>query len=98
MAEHTFAEAPEVYLTDQGYSLVRLLPTGEWAGLQRMAFTCGLFVGLDETGWRTRFCFETEDEARNALSGWDGQGFPPGYWIKQKPEEIMNPARDARRP
>lgn len=88
-------EALTKLLAKEGYSPIRLLPTGEWAGIQRMMYTVGLFVGLTQDSWRTRFCFETRQEAEAALfdTDWDGTGFPPGYWIKQKPEEISNPNR-----
>lgn len=73
------------------YYGVRLLPSGEWAAIHNFLFTTGLMVGLDRTGYRTRFCYESVPEALVALEAWDGQGWPPGYWIKQKPEGILNP-------
>lgn len=79
------------YLATQGYFEVRTLETGEVAGLQRMVFTTGLFVGITRDTWRTRFCYPTAREALTALDAWNGKGWPPGYWIKQKPEEITNP-------
>jgi len=81
----------------EGYRNIRLLPTGEWAATLQMIFTTGLFVGLDETGYRTRFCYETEHEAKQALEQWDGNGFPPGWWVKQKPEDVPNPAMESTR-
>jgi hypothetical protein len=66
------------------YKAPRLLPTGEWAGLQQMIFTVGLFVGLDQTGYRTRFCYPNFWTAVLAIHEWDGTGDPPGPWIKQK--------------
>lgn len=78
-------------LAENGYKNVRLLPTNEYAATARMAFTWGLFVGLDRTGYRTHFCYNNEPEAAAALKNWSGEGFPPGYWIKQKPEEIHGP-------
>lgn len=68
-----------------GYLFPRQLPTGEWAGLRRMYATAGLFVGLDDVGYRCRFCYATLGEALLALADWDGAGDdPPGRWIKQK--------------
>lgn len=78
-------------LEADGYLFVRQLPTGEWAGLMRMLYTTGLYVGLDETSWKTRFCYENAPDALIALQAWDGEGFPPGYWVKQKPENIHGP-------
>lgn len=86
---------PEIVLKE--YSHVRVLPTGEIAGIRNMFVTTGLFVGLDETGYRTRFCYDginQEADAIVALAVWDGSGFPPGYWIKQKGDvDITNPQR-----
>lgn len=77
-----------------GYSFPRKLPSGEWAGIQRNLFTYGLVVGLDKTGYRTRFCYSLKTDAVESLEKWDGEGFPPGYWIKQKPEDVLNPLND----
>lgn len=71
-------------LQDNGYQLARRLPTGEVAAIMSMIFTVGLFVGLDETGYRTRFCFPTFTDAALALLEWNGEGDPPGNWIKAK--------------
>jgi hypothetical protein len=85
-------------LEANGYRHIRRLPTGELAAIASMVFTTGLFVGLDESGYRTRFCFESEHVARTALENWDGTGFPPGWWIIQKPEQIIGPAGKDRYP
>lgn len=77
-----------------GYFPVKQLSDGRWAGIMDMLYTVGLFVGLDETGYCTRFCFPSWPEAVKALEEWDGTGFPPGFWIKQKPEDITNPLND----
>jgi hypothetical protein len=84
----------EDQLKELGYAMVRQLSTGEWAGLRRMLFTVGLFVGLDETGYRTRFCYEDAGSAFIALVTWDGRGDPCGPWIKEKGRvERHNPRR-----
>lgn len=74
-----------------GYRHVRKLASGEWAGVRQVLFATWLFLGLDETGSRTRFCFSRWREAVESLEAWDGVGFPPGWWIKQKPENAPNP-------
>lgn len=81
----------EQIIAKLGYSPAKQLPSGEWAGVMDMLFTVGLFVGIDMVGWRTRYCFPNRAAAEAALKAWDGEGFPPGYWIKQKPEDISNP-------
>lgn len=87
------AELLEI-LAGEGYRDIVRLPTGEIAGLSRFLYTTGLCVGLDESGYRTRFCFDGYNEALQSLEQWDGEGFPPGWWIKQKPEGISNPLRN----
>jgi hypothetical protein len=67
-----------------GYAPVRVLETGEVAGLRKMMFTTGLFVGLDRMGYRTRFCYPTFGDACVALEYWNGENDPPGPWIKEK--------------
>ncbi len=61
-----------------------------------MMFTTGLIAGLDRYGYRTRFCYETAPEAERALAEWNGEGWPPGYWVKQKPQDVANPLRTAK--
>jgi hypothetical protein len=71
----------------EGYQFLRKLPSGEWAALMRFMFTMGLVVGIDLVGYRTRYCYEFDDEALDALLQWDGHGDPPGPWIKEKGRE-----------
>lgn len=73
-------------LSENGYSNLRILPTGEVVGTMPMCFTVGLFVGLDETSYRTRFCYPREfaADAVHAAESWGGSGDPPGRWIKEK--------------
>lgn len=78
--------------------MVVLLESGEYAYVQRMLFTYGLLVGCDESGYRTRFCYEDAREAVHALLTWDGRGDPPGRWIKEKKRggDRENPLRFLR--
>lgn len=71
-------------VNEMGYSHVRRLKSGEVAGIMRMNFTTGLFVGLNYISYRTRFCYHGEEEAAQAIEEWDGHGDPPGPWIKEK--------------
>lgn len=66
------------------YTSVRRLPSGELAGITKMAYTFGLVVGLDDTGYRGRYCYELACEAQEALDAWDGDGDPSGPWLKYK--------------
>lgn len=78
-------------LNEYGYVRCIRLPTGEVAGIMPQLFTFGLCVGLSETGYRTRFCYEHKQEAVAALDAWDGKGDPPGPWIKEKPSDRLGP-------
>lgn len=71
-------------IVEFGYCCPKLLATGEWAALNQYIFTAGLLVGVDEDGYRTRFCYPTMAAAIDALAMWDGHGDPPGPWIKEK--------------
>jgi hypothetical protein len=64
--------------------LIHKLPTGEWAAICKYLFTTGIVVGLDESSYRIRWCYERQQEAGMALLTWDGRGDPPGNWIKVK--------------
>lgn len=78
-------------LIREGYDSLRRLPTGDIAGVRRMNFTYGLFVGLDAAGYRQRYCYETRHDAVEALRVWDGSGDPPLNWIKAKPSDRLGP-------
>lgn len=77
-----------------GYTHPRQLEDGRWIALLPMAYTTGLFVGIDATGYSHRYCFETDFHALKALWLWDGEEHPPGPWIKRKGEggDLLNPA------
>lgn len=75
------AERPEVaYFTGMGYSDVRQLPDGSWAGITRLMFTYAILSGLNAWGYEDRWCFEREADARAALAAWDGEGDPGDKW------------------
>lgn len=74
-----------------GYAACRVLPSGETAGLRQMITTVGLIVGIGPDEYRTRFCYPDAASALDAIQSWDGQGDPPGPWIKEKPCGRPNP-------
>lgn len=79
-------------LASNGYRLIRKLPDGRWIALYGMLYTTGLFVlPPDGSSWTTRYCYENDRDATEDVASWDGTGDPPGRWIKQKPEERLNP-------
>lgn len=81
---NTYAE-PRV-LTDGPF-------TGNYVHLAQMLFTCAVIVSdADDGNPITRWCYHTRREAKAALDAWDGNGDPPGEWIKRKPEDISREA------
>lgn len=63
-----------------GFTHVRQLPTGEWAGMKDLVYNLGVYVGLQENGvWSAMFAFDSVTEAHHAIDHWNGTGFPPGY-------------------
>lgn len=79
-------------LDEHGYSNTVTVPHRGRCGLRRMAFTVGLFYGIDDIGYKGRYCFHSYKEAAEALVEWSGTGDPPGNWIKHKGyREYRNP-------
>ena len=58
-----------------GYQNLRLV-NGAWCGTQRFIYTVGVVMGLDESGYKNRFCFDTEQNAALFLKEWDGTTLP----------------------
>lgn len=85
LAEGWRAIEPELLrLGDGGYSRLCVIG-GVICGLGRFAFTTGLMVGMTlGEPYSRRYCYEHEVEALVALLTWDGEGHPPGPWIKVK--------------
>lgn len=80
-------------LKENGYIALRLMPDGTVAGINPFIYTYGLCTKLDFCGYYARWCYKHPIEAMLALAEWDGEGDPPGKWIKQKgPVERHNPA------
>ena len=69
------------FLTDTGYTDLRVV-RGKLCGLARFDLTAGLMVGLDLAGCDAAYTFENECDARAALAAWDGEGHPPGPWLR----------------
>lgn len=71
-------------LMAKGYSCITFVPGRGICGIGRMAFTTGLFLGMDYTGYYGRYCFHTWYEAAASLTAWDGLDDPTGNWLKHK--------------
>lgn len=75
------------------YSVRRDLTDGRWLGVYQMLFTVALCVGdaTDRDWHKRRYCYETLQHALKAFFEWDGEGDPPGPWIKEKPGDRLGP-------
>ena len=71
---------------DNTLAHLRQLPSGKWIALHPFLFTVGLLVGVERVTYERRFCYPYERvaEAVYAVKNWDGNGDPPGRWIKEK--------------
>lgn len=81
----SFAHIYEFFI-DNGYVKARHIKGLGYCAIKRFAFTAGLVVGIDATGYRGRYCYANRKEAEDALLAWDGAGDPSGDWIKYKGE------------
>ena len=67
-----------------GYCAVADKGAAGICGLQRMAFTGAIVVGITLGTYRGRYCYASMHEAAIALAEWDGQGNPGGLRLKFK--------------
>lgn len=83
----------KAFLEEQGYEDVREVPGHGVCGVLRFAFTHGICCDMNETTRGYRYCYHTRYEAKKAFADWDGNGHPPGNWIKLKGrgQDITNP-------
>jgi len=72
------------FYTDMGYGMPIKLD-GELVALGPFLFTTGIIVGMDESGYKHRFCYSTQDDAMIALLAWIGSNDeePIGYITKK---------------
>jgi hypothetical protein len=90
------AELPALW-RDQ-FIATREIPGCGLCAVQRFAYTCGLLTGLRFDGhsyfYVARYCYPNGVDALRDLAVWDGQGDPPGEWVKEKVSERMRDAED----
>ncbi len=80
------------YLSTEGYFDLHMIG-GKVHGLHMFAFTTGLMVGLGESSYERRYCYEHAKDAAKALEEWDGKDHSGGPWIKCKGAgiDLLNP-------
>lgn len=70
------------------YSHVRELDDGTIIGIGRLIFTTAIYFDLNEWGYSSRYCFESEKKATEQyLRIMTGDDIPEGF-IAQRPEPI----------
>ena len=78
---------PKLYM-EAGFYFVRRLDSGLEIGVMKMLFTWDLCFNINPKSmfgaYEYRYMYETEGEAVMACVLWDGEGHPPGNWIKRK--------------
>jgi hypothetical protein len=58
---------------------------GVLCGLSNFMYTCGILIGVNGYSYERRYCFETAQEAVDALSDYEDTSIhPTGNWIKCK--------------
>ena len=68
-----------------GFLAMRQLDDGRVIGVRPMIYTTGLAVGVTPfDACEYQYCYETVRDAVKAYLAWDGQGDPPGPWLKLK--------------
>ena len=87
---------PSLYM-EAGFYFVKRLDSGLEIGIIKMLFTWDLCYNINPNSmsdiYECRYMYETAGEAVEACSTWDGDGHPPGRWIKRQGiyPEISNP-------
>ncbi len=87
------SERMQKVLDENGYFEAREIEGHGICALEWFCYTVGIGCGIDETGRRYRYCYHNLLEAITAFQEWNGQGHPPGQWIKRKGggEDLRNP-------
>jgi hypothetical protein len=72
------------FLETEGYQFITEIDGRGVCGVYKFLFTVGVVCGIDNQGYKGRYCFGSEVTAVYAINKWDGTGDPPGPWIKYK--------------
>ncbi len=82
------------HIASLGYRELRACGEAGLCGVKRFLFTEAVVVGISDSAYERRYCFETTKDALASLAAWDGVEHPPGPWVMCKGANInlMNPA------
>jgi hypothetical protein len=88
-------DVPELWHNQ--FLAARLIPGQGLCAVQRFILTTGLLTKLEFAGeiynYGARYCYPITADAMSDLLDWDGQGDPPGEWVKEKVSERGKHAR-----
>jgi len=77
------------YFLSMGYSQPKQLEDGWWVAFVPLMFTTGLCMGLDETGWKKRYCFEDKEKAQEEYNKLKFSYQVPQGWIARRPKSEL---------
>lgn len=76
------------FFEEMEYLYVRQLDDRTWVGLTPLLFTTGLCLGLDEFGWKRRYCFKTSATAISELAKLKTIDDVPTGWVAKRPKDV----------
>ena len=64
----------------------KVIPGYGLCALRKFMFTVGLILNIDEHSYEERYCYPYKYtiDALLAINTWNGEGYPPGRWVKRK--------------
>jgi hypothetical protein len=78
----------EMLSEEYGYEAVAFIPRRNLCGIIPNNGTVEIHYAMDLQSVSPCYCYHTMAEAVEAFNNWDGNGHPPGNWIKHKAEDI----------
>jgi len=76
----------QTFLENEGYCHLTEIEGRGICAVYKFMFTFAIVYGIDEHGYRGRWCYSGSIEPAVALRQWNGIGDPLGNWIKYKGE------------
>ena len=82
-------ESKEKYFLECGYTHVRKLPDGKWAGILPLVGTTAIAVDINAVSLRYRFCFDDKNLLYKAFIEMESVEDIPIGWIACRPPERL---------
>jgi hypothetical protein len=79
---------------EDGYTDFTVQPNGQIVVINRLLYTHAILAGLDAHGYKDRWCYDSYEIAKNALSEWNGEG-EPKHWHRHPGTGRRRPDGDA---